>query len=170
MQGDGERVPTQQQGLEEFISVLTSFRVRMLSWMGLGKPTTVLVSLERRERARLGAGRSKPEPPTGRSETTTPKRSQRAQDFSAAKRRATAAPTLVASATTPLESAAPPDWLCGTPPAQGVADELAAAGLQEHLNVLFSAAKGKGEESHLPVRLGTPQPQAQGIRKSLVVR
>lgn len=85
MQGDEEGASTQQQGLEEFINVLTSFSVRMLSWIGLGKPTTVLVSLERRERARMGAGRSKPEPPMGWAETTTPRKSQRAQNFPAAK-------------------------------------------------------------------------------------
>lgn len=40
--GKGHPISSRAGGIPQ----LTSFRVRMLSWMGLGKPTTVLVSLE----------------------------------------------------------------------------------------------------------------------------
>lgn len=151
------------------IPSLTSFRVRMLSWMGLGKPTTVLVSLEE---GKSQAGSRAEHPGVGQRPPRDEAMDQPAKASPAATQR----------------QKQPPKWpppqaphnsstgLALHSPSQRVADEFAAAGFQEHLNVLLPAAKREGRSySHLPVHLEDAQPrhrerQSPGTGKSLVVR
>lgn len=150
------------------IPQLTSFRVRMLSWMGLGKPTTVLVSLKE--------GKSQAEsraehPGVGQRPPRDKAMEQPAKAFPAAMQRQKQPPDWPLPQATPSGSTG----LALNPPAQRVADEFAAAGFQEHLNVLLPATKRKGK-SHIFLHIWKMPSHAQGKRyspgtgKSLVVR
>lgn len=115
----------------------------------------------RRERAGLGAGRSNPEPAHQR---PPPQDGEGKPWTSPQPSRGQWQPQPQQPLQQPPQTGSPSGCLCRNPPAQRVANELAAAGLQEHLNVLFSAAKGQEEVSHLPGHArasGTEKPRRQ---------